>query len=303
MAASAKRRSLDRSRAMDILSKLICSNAPVLFVTGAGISAASGIPTFRKSPDALWSPQTLQYGTRRSFLRDSLRWYNDFWLTNFIPWRALSDARPNDAHIALARIAERHPRVKIITQNVDSLHCVEPAVIPRSQFLRAHGVADMYRCENACRLSGISACTSGDISLNLYDFVDKVPARNQKDIKNQFSLPERIDHIPLCTTCETGKLRPACLLFDEDYDDDIWSTFVAWLQECEALVIVGTSNMVGLTNFGLSNVADRNIPIFNFNLTRDNVSSRRYDVFHVLGPAETTLPGLDELVRKQEMHL
>lgn len=90
----------------------------VTVLTGAGISAGSGIPTFRGAADALWSryrPEDL--ATPGAFARDPelvWRWYD---------WRRalIAAAEPNAAHRALAELQER-TRLTLVTQNVDGLH-------------------------------------------------------------------------------------------------------------------------------------------------------------------------------------
>ena len=91
---------------------------PVAVLTGAGVSAASGIPTFRGKQDGLWSryrPEELATG--EAFARDPelvWRWYD---------WRRglIADHEPNAAHRALAALQER-TRLSLVTQNVDGYH-------------------------------------------------------------------------------------------------------------------------------------------------------------------------------------
>lgn len=91
----------------------------VCVLTGAGVSAESGVPTFREAQDGLWerySPQEL--ATPEAFLADPAliwRWYR---------WRRglVAAAEPNAGHNALAKLAELVPRLTLITQNVDNLH-------------------------------------------------------------------------------------------------------------------------------------------------------------------------------------
>ena len=91
----------------------------VCVLTGAGVSAESGVPTFRDAQDGLWarySPQEL--ATPEAFLADPAliwRWYR---------WRRglVAAAAPNAGHFALAKLAELVPRFTLITQNVDNLH-------------------------------------------------------------------------------------------------------------------------------------------------------------------------------------
>lgn len=91
----------------------------VCVVTGAGMSAESGIPTFRGTDDSLWSrfdPQ--QLATAEAWRADSelvWGWYR---------WRmaGVQRAQPNAGHCALAALAARHGSVALVTQNVDDLH-------------------------------------------------------------------------------------------------------------------------------------------------------------------------------------
>jgi NAD-dependent deacetylase len=91
----------------------------VCVLTGAGISAESGVPTFRDAQTGLWAqyrPEDL--ATPEAFRRDPARvwaWYE---------WRRelVRGAQPNAGHLALAQLATRVPRLTLVTQNVDSLH-------------------------------------------------------------------------------------------------------------------------------------------------------------------------------------
>jgi hypothetical protein len=62
------------------LARHIVSSQPVVFITGAGLSAASGIRTFR-GPDGLWSEVIWKKATREEFRKDPLVWYNEFWVS------------------------------------------------------------------------------------------------------------------------------------------------------------------------------------------------------------------------------
>jgi len=105
---------------MDVaeLARLLEEKPTVAVLSGAGISAASGIPTFRGEQDSLWSryrPEEL--ATPQAFAADPelvWRWYD---------WRRglIAGAEPNAAHHALVRLAAR-TRVVIVTQNVDGYH-------------------------------------------------------------------------------------------------------------------------------------------------------------------------------------
>lgn len=91
----------------------------VCVLTGAGISAESGVPTFRDAQQGLWARfDPLQLATPEAFAQNPTlvwQWYR---------WRRelVANAEPNPGHTALARLAGLVPRLTLITQNVDGLH-------------------------------------------------------------------------------------------------------------------------------------------------------------------------------------
>ena len=88
-------------------------------LTGAGVSAESGVPTFRDAQQGLWAQfDPLKLATVEGFLSDPQlvwRWY---------AWRReiVSGVEPNPGHLALAELEQLVPRVTLVTQNVDGLH-------------------------------------------------------------------------------------------------------------------------------------------------------------------------------------
>ncbi|WP_420715038.1 SIR2 family NAD-dependent protein deacylase [Corallococcus sp. bb12-1] len=122
-----------------------------LVVTGAGVSLASGIPTFRGTdPGAVWANEVLEKGTRAFFQKAS---HESWWmyLQRFEWARA---ARPNAAHLALADwerwLEARGREFTLVTQNVDTLH--EQA--GSRALIKVHGSLEQARCTNrGCRHS------------------------------------------------------------------------------------------------------------------------------------------------------
>ncbi|HJU42855.1 MAG TPA: NAD-dependent deacylase [Vicinamibacterales bacterium] len=117
-------------------------NVRLTVLTGAGVSAASGVPTFRGA-DGLWKnfkPETL--ATPQAFARDPKlvwEWYD---------WRRqkIANCQPNAAHHVLASWSKRFPNFALITQNVDGLH--ERA--GTRDVVRLHGSIWEVLCWNAC---------------------------------------------------------------------------------------------------------------------------------------------------------
>jgi NAD-dependent deacetylase len=110
----------------------------VAVLTGAGISAESGVPTFR-GPSGLWQtyrPEDL--ATPEAFRRDPVlvwEWYN---------WRRerIAEAAPNPGHLALAALERRRSRFTLVTQNVDGLH----DRAGNHRILKLHGDIWRLRC-------------------------------------------------------------------------------------------------------------------------------------------------------------
>lgn len=127
---------------MEDARKLFRSAKSIAVLTGAGISAESGIPTFRGAA-GLWKqfrPEEL--ATPEAFARDPRtvwEWYH---------WRRklISQAKPNAGHRALARLEQLTPKFTLVTQNVDGLHQAAGS----NEVLELHGSIWKFRCTQ-CR--------------------------------------------------------------------------------------------------------------------------------------------------------
>lgn len=115
----------------------------VAVLTGAGVSAESGVPTFRDAQTGLWSRYSPeQLATPEAFERDPrLVWE---WYT----WRRqlVAAVHPNPAHLALARMARLFARFSLITQNVDSLH----QRAGNTEVIELHGNISRITCSRGC---------------------------------------------------------------------------------------------------------------------------------------------------------
>lgn len=207
------------------------SEGLLLVVTGAGISLASGISTFRGTdPGAVWAHDVTTLGTYAYFASDpvgSWRWY----LSRF---DGVLKAQPNPAHHALAtlerrREAQRRPFL-LVTQNVDTLH--ERA--GSRALIKVHGSADRARCTTpGCR----HGAPRGSIP------------RPQAQIERFLAAPS-VSALPVCPACG-GLLRQHVLWFDETYDSHEDYAFERVVQAASAarrVLFVGTSFSVGVTD-------------------------------------------------------
>jgi NAD-dependent deacetylase len=123
---------------MHSVRKWLVEARSVAVLTGAGVSAESGVPTFRDA-DGLWNQYRVQdLATPSAFARDPKLvwdWYN---------WRrgVLSEVKPNPGHYALAELEKRIPAFTLITQNVDGLH----ELAGSQNVLCLHGSVWSVRC-------------------------------------------------------------------------------------------------------------------------------------------------------------
>src|SRR5437867_1644980 len=120
------------------LRDLLGRGRRVAALTGAGISAESGVPTFR-SPGGFWDNESLlDLATPQGFARDPRRvwaWYD-------ARRRQVSGCTPNAGHLALASFGRNHPDFRLITQNVDGLH----AAAGSAGVILLHGDIFRVRC-------------------------------------------------------------------------------------------------------------------------------------------------------------
>jgi NAD-dependent deacetylase len=176
----------------------------IVILTGAGISAESGIPTFRAS-DGLWAGHHVEdVATPEGFARNPAL-VQEFYNTR----RAqLKDITPNAAHFALAELSEKHDgKVFIITQNVDDLH------------ERAGGKYKLHHMHG--ELKKVRCLLSDEI----------------------FHWEEPIEPDTTCPCCKrTGTLRPHIVWFGEMPLEMELIDYM--LSECDLFISIGTSGNV-----------------------------------------------------------
>jgi NAD-dependent deacetylase len=116
----------------------LLAGRPLAVLTGAGISAESGLPTFR-GPDGIWEGRrAAELTTPEAFAANP----KEVW--RFYEWRraTLREARPNAGHVALARMEKVLARMTLVTQNVDGLHRAAGS----RNVLELHGTILRTRC-------------------------------------------------------------------------------------------------------------------------------------------------------------
>lgn len=256
-----------------------CAVAPprnLLVVTGAGVSLASGIPTFRGSdPGAVWANEVTELGTHHYFERDpvgSWRWY----LARFA---TLGEARPNPAHHALAALERWHVarggEFLLVTQNVDRLHDDAGS----QALVHVHGRADRVRCAHV-------GCEHG---------APRGSLPRDDAATRRFLADPSMSTVPCCPVCD-AYLRQHVLWFDEyytDHDDYQIERVLRAAKRAGIILFAGTSFAVGITDMILERGLARGAAIFSIDPVGRAPHPR---VQAITAPAEQVLPAVCEAV-------
>ena len=245
-------------QAVDVLQKA----KKVVFFTGAGISADSGIPTYGEKLSGVWAgydPRDLE--TAKAFRENSaLVW-------GWYLWRRLrvAQAEPNAAHLAVARMADSQRQVSVITQNIDDLHERAGSL----DVVHLHGSLVMPKCF-ACHRSAVAP-------------------PDQSAVPDNGALIEP----PRCLRCN-GKMRPAVVWYGEHLPPQAWKAAVLLVKDCDLLISVGTSGIVmpaaGLPDLALASGASV------IHVNKADVAMGEQKEFMLVGAAAEVLPMLLERV-------
>ena len=186
----------------------------VVILTGAGVSAESGIATFRDALTGLWENYDAEsMASEFGFLADpALVWGWYEWRRNKVLC-----AEPNPAHHAIAQLAKQVPKLTLITQNVDDLH--ERA--GSNHVLHLHGSLHQPRCL---------------ICEEPYVFPEA-------SAPNVAILQESQIKPPRCHLCD-GTVRPGVVWFGEQLPTEAWQAAREACLHCNMMLVIGTSGVV-----------------------------------------------------------
>lgn len=246
----------------------------IAIITGSGVSAESGVPTFRGTGGYWRTWQSQNLATAEAFSRNpSLVW-------EFYHYRRelMLTKKPNPAHKAIAECEERLSKqgrtVTVITQNIDELHRRAGS----KNILEIHGSLFRTRCMSC---GHEAANYKSPICVAL----DGKGAPDPETVDAQIP----VDQLPRCEQkgCH-GLLRPAVVWFGETLNSKILSQAEQVLDSCDLCLVVGTSSIVYPAAMFAPQVAARGVPVAEFN-TEDTPATMRF-TFHFQGPCGSTLP-------------
>jgi NAD-dependent deacetylase len=237
-------------RARELMAE--CGSAAAF--TGAGVSTASGVPDFR-SPGGIWSryrPVTIQEFLASEEAR------RRYWLYKKETYAEFAGARPNAAHLALARLEAEGRLLGVITQNIDGLH--QDAGSQR--VLELHGTNRRVECL-ACRRSYPAA-----------------------------EIQERLIAgcaVPLCDSCG-GPLKPATVSFGQSLPADVLAGAFELARTADLLLVLGSSLAVYPAAAIPEAAARAGVPVLIVN--REPTPLDRLAVVALRGPVEEVLPAV-----------
>jgi NAD-dependent deacetylase len=202
---------------------------PVVCLSGAGISAESGVPTFR-GEGGLWMkypPETYAYPEGIvSVLRQHPRALADF-VCDF--YSALLNARPNQAHLALTLLEKSNVLQAIITQNIDNLHQESGS----RSVIELHGNAFRIRCNGCGKTFSLEKERIAEFT--------KLLAKERDSRLGVMRVISR--YFPRCAHCGE-RFRTDIVLFGEMLPEDTLKKAYEVLDGCSVLLIVGSSLLV-----------------------------------------------------------
>ena len=190
------------------LTEILRESQNIVFFGGAGISTSSGIPDFRSS-NGLYSKKlnrnfTPEQAVSHSFFVRYPEEFYDFYKKNLI----YPEAKPNDCHIALAKLEKMGKLKAVVTQNIDGLH-------------QAAGSKKVYELHGSVLRNYCMKCHA------FYDV----------------NYVLQSDGIPKCEKCG-GVVKPDVVLYEEGLDEQIISGAVHAISKADTLIIGGTSLVV-----------------------------------------------------------
>ncbi|MEO1233349.1 MAG: Sir2 family NAD-dependent protein deacetylase [Myxococcota bacterium] len=254
-------------------------SGPIVFLTGAGISAESGIPTFR-GEEGYWTVGSRHYRPEELATSSAFRAMpEEVWSWYLYRRGVCRRADPNPAHRALVDLEHGfHERLVVITQNVDGLH-LRAGSTPQLTY-QIHGNLDFMRFD---------------------DSGDRTPTEIPPEIDQDWERGRRVRASERELLSREGTLgRPHVLWFDEHYDEHLFrfESSLSTAAEASLLVVVGTSGVTNLPLQVAGQALRRNVPFVVLNRDEDTsfaeLAHRAPRGHFERGPAGELVPAVTE---------
>ncbi|KAJ4320635.1 hypothetical protein N0V94_003283 [Neodidymelliopsis sp. IMI 364377] len=249
MAATSTRPSVVPKKDLESFQEHLSKSTRILALLGAGLSASSGLPTFRGAGGLWRTHDATSLATPEAFARDpGLVW-------QFYSYRrhmALG-VKPNPAHYALAELARKR-NFLTLSQNVDGLS--PRAKHPAEKLKLLHGSLFDVKCSDFfCDYVEKNNYTDPIVPALAIPTDESDPttdsalAARELDISDEnIAIPELdYDHLPKCPKCKRGLLRPGVVWFNERLPSDVLDDIDTWVDaedNIDLIMVIGTSAKV-----------------------------------------------------------
>ena len=202
-----------------------------LVLTGAGVSAGSGVPTYRDK-QGVW--QRLPPVTHQEFMAENSA-RQRFWARNMVGWRFMVEAQPNAAHLALAALEQISALSHLVTQNVDGLHQRAGS----GKVIDLHGRVDTVSCVS-CGLKyhrGTLQSWLEQLNPEFNQLAGVIAPDGDAHID---ALDYSSMQIPDCEHCG-GILKPDAVFFGDSIPRDRLAEAQQQMNLAQGLLVVGSS--------------------------------------------------------------
>lgn len=216
------------------LESFIGRHRRFVVLTGAGLSAPSGIPDYRDATGLWKRAQPMTYQTFMA--SESAR--RRYWARAFVGWQSFRAAAPNLAHRAIARLETRSMSEAVLTQNVDGLHQAAGSL----GVVDLHGRLDRVRCLACGALCSRDGLQDALATLNP-GWLDRDATRAPDGDADLDAADVEGFAVPPCAHCG-GVLKPDVVFFGESVPRERVEHAFARLEAADAMLVVGSSLMV-----------------------------------------------------------
>lgn len=189
---------------MESLQQIIDKSNKIVFFTGAGVSVNSGIPDFRSSNGLYNTNLSAEEMLSHHYFVSNTKQFFQFYKNNML----YPNAKPNAAHLFMAKCEQKGKALGVITQNIDGLHQAAGS----KNVIELHGSVQRNYCTNC------------------HSFYDLQTIINAHDI-------------PYCPKCNSI-IKPDVVLYEESLNNNDIENAINMLQKADTLIVTGTSLMV-----------------------------------------------------------
>jgi len=269
-----------------LLQEIAAGSGQITVLTGAGISAESGIPTFR-GPEGYWTVGSKVYQPQEmATFHMFCQMPDEVWRWYLYRMGVCGAAKPNSGHNALVAMEQFFgDRFTLITQNVDGLHLRAGNSLARTY--QIHGNVFYMRCSLEC-------------SEDFYPIPETVRPKTKDE---RLTDDDRKDlRCPLCG----ARSRPHVLLFDESYNEHHYHFYssLSTARQTALLLIVGTAGATNLPNQVARQVYQNDGIIVDVNIEPNPFSQLAQSTQHgffIREPSATALPTLLQIMTGQSL--